>query len=193
MTRWREDGRSQRVWRTSGKHGTRKKLSRAHMGSQRLKQQGWGLHGSAPTRSSSYVMAISSVLFGDSWQRHWVCLWHFWCCFAFFGGCLVQPPNESFHLALLYLDFSVCLSPLGGLLISKEEWFSGIREVRGKLGGVEGDKTVVALYSIREESIFNKKSEFSLFLYLHWLMFYFCVFSLALKIIKLFSSKSFNF
>lgn len=87
--------------------------------------------------------------------------------FAFLGGCLVQRPNESFHLALLYLDFSVCLSPLGGLLISKEEWFSGIGEVRGKLGGVEGDKTVVALYSIREESIFNKKSEFSLFLYLH--------------------------
>lgn len=106
--RWKEDGRSQRVWRTSGKYGPPKKVSRAHVGSQRWKQQEWNLHGSAPTRSSSN-MTISSLLFGDSWQRHWVCLWLFWCSFAFLGGCLVQPPYESFHLAVLYLVFS-CLA-----------------------------------------------------------------------------------
>lgn len=72
---------------------------------------------------------------------------------------LVQPRYEGFDLVLLYLVslFGRCLLEVclflkvnGGRVDLKE------RGAVGDLGEVEGGKTVVRIYYIKEESIFNK-------------------------------------
>jgi hypothetical protein len=59
--RGRKDCWGQAGWRTPEEHGPLNQLSRTPKGSQRLKQQAWGTHGSAQVLCM-YVMAVNLVL-----------------------------------------------------------------------------------------------------------------------------------
>lgn len=93
-----------------------KSTKRAHVGSQRQKQQAQGLHGSVPCALYIYYGCQLGVLVGPkrgSSESLTLCLF-------LLLDCLVRPPYEGVHLVLLYLVLS-CLAIVSYRLLFSEE------------------------------------------------------------------------
>lgn len=120
--------RSYRGWRTSRKHGPLKKLSRAFMGSQRLKHQSRNLQGS---RQGMYVLTIIlKILWGFcQWKQVFLSLFWLLSCPASIWGLLIWLIVSCLALfdSTLFLLFSKEIGNVGICGRGKWECIMGCR------------------------------------------------------------------
>lgn len=108
-----------------------------------------------------YMMGSDSVLLWDSWLCNQaffcICIFYFLCLlkafFLLFGFFLF---HFCFYIILYYINYSIefCLifndKQKGGRSRSKGRW--------QELGGIEGGKTTIRKYYVKEKSIFKKEA-----------------------------------
>ena len=98
----------QKEWRTPGEHGPQNQLSKAHTGSQKLKQRSTGLRGFAPGSLGMYYGLSAFQGFLRMGEGVALTLPDPGA-LLFLLDCLDYPWYEGFWLALLYLVIS-CLA-----------------------------------------------------------------------------------
>lgn len=142
---------------SSGEYGPPSQLSRTHMGSQRLKQQAQGVHGSA------LVLCVCCgcwlcVTVGLLTVEAGMSLTLLPAIFLLLG-CPGQPQCEGLCLVLLYLALSwlVAFSWRPHTFLKGNGRVSGSqeREAESRARRSGGQETVVRMYYMRKESIFN--------------------------------------
>lgn len=150
----RKNFRSQREWRRPGEPGLPNPLSRDHRESQRMKRQAWGLQGSVPGPRHC-VMTVNLVFYGipicgsGCISDSLVCFWESFPPIGFY--CLVVGSFVLSHCTLS-CPVDCCLLKAYFFLMGERAW---VDPRRGELERVEGVETVVNVYCLTEESIFN--------------------------------------
>lgn len=138
------------------KYGPLNQLSEVHMGTQRQKWQALDLH-VFPPGPLLYVMVISLIFLWDTnsgsgcVSDFFACLWDS----LFLLDCLIKPWYELFCFILLYFVWTcfVAITWRPTLFWKEREWRSRLEKHQGQRS--RGRWTVVRMYSMKGESIFN--------------------------------------